>query len=87
MVDMSSEAMRRANSRAKARRDAWRERYDFLGRTIRNLRDDLRANPSAHARLILASLRKAADEMMLERDLIARELRATAYTYADKPTQ
>lgn len=83
-VEFVSESMRNANSRAVAKRDAWRVRYAHLVQAIRSMKNVFRVTNEPQNRVVLASLRKTADDMMLERWHITLDLRATAYEYADK---
>ena len=91
VIGMVSDEVRRAHSRALARRDRWRDRYAVLTGTIRRAKSRLRL-----ARLynnyelerseleVLRALRLEADFMMLRRAEIREELRDTAYAYAPR---
>ena len=83
-VEFVSESVRNANYRAVAKRAAWRLKYSRLVQAIRTVKTVVRATNDAQARVILDSLRKTADDMMLDRWHITLDLRATAYEYADK---
>lgn len=90
-VMIVSEDIRRANSRAVARRDRWRSRYEATSMAIRKSKGRMRmANRSGQIHLereelvTLQALRVQADLMMAYRQDIAQELRDTAYRYAPR---
>jgi len=83
-----SEEVRRAHSRAIRAREQWRRRYAVLTSSIRNTK---RAIADAHrnntvncaGEIELRALRHYANLMMMRRDFITDDLRATAYEYVD----
>ena len=90
-VDIVSEAVRRANSRAIADRNRWRRQYAAISESIRRTKARHRIagifGSASNEQVELATLRALrvqADLMMLYRQDIAIELRDTAYAYAPR---
>jgi hypothetical protein len=83
-----SESVRRANSRAIARRDAWRRQYSVVCRAIRGLKQEHRVRPYDPVIAVkLRTMRDTACDMMFERNQYIRfELVTTAYPYASIET-
>jgi hypothetical protein len=82
MVNQVPKSLRRFNSAAVAKRDAWRVRYQILAAEIRMTKDTVRRNPfDAAARIRLESLQTMAQLMNLERDVIGMDLRVSAYKW------
>ncbi len=79
-----SESIRRANSRAVARRDAWRRQYSVVCKAIRELKREHRERPYEPVVAVkLRAMRQTACDMMFERNQYIRfELLNTAYPYA-----
>jgi hypothetical protein len=86
MNPMVSDSVRRANSRAVARRNVWRRQYAQVVKSIRSLKSQLVKSgydPVVH--LQLRTMRIVASEMMYERNHYIRfDLVNTSYPYADR---
>lgn len=81
------ETQRRANSRAKAQRDAWRRRYAAVSDAIRATKSDRRFGEFTNdyqLQVQLDALRDAARALMQVRGMIGQNLRETSYTYASR---
>jgi hypothetical protein len=90
-VIIASDDIRRANSRAIARRDRWRDRYATVSTAIRRAKSRLRnARMMGSFELergeeeVIRALRVQADLLMLYRGDLTIELRETAYRWAPK---
>lgn len=82
-VPIVSELVRKENSRAIHKRDRWRSRYAEVSLAIQIIKRDLQKYPwDNNLRVQLSCMRDSANRMMIQRALIAEDLRATAYTWA-----
>lgn len=89
MTPLVSEALRRANSRAVADRDRWRQRYAVTSLAIRRAKSRMRLARSfgnleleRSEQVVLEALRVQASLLMMFREDIGITLRDTAYRYA-----
>lgn len=84
MNEMVSASVRRANSRAVARRDRWRQQYAQVVKSIRQLKSQyVRGGYDAITGVQLRTMRALAADMMFERNHYIRfELVNTSYPYA-----
>lgn len=86
MNEMVSESVRRANSRAVARRDRWRQQYAQVVKSIRQLKSQCaRGGYDPITGVQLRAMRALASDMMFERNHYIRfDLVNTSYPYAPK---
>lgn len=90
-VIIATDEIRRANGRAVARRDRWRNRYGTVADSIRRAKSRLKiARHFGHLDMerseleVLRALRVQADLLMLHRGDITLDLRETAYRWAPR---
>lgn len=81
------ETQRKANSRARTQRDAWRRRYAMLSKAIRDTKSDMKSvdfsiSYQYQMTIQLDALREAARLMMAARHALGDALRDTSYRYA-----
>jgi hypothetical protein len=82
MTNRVPESVRRFNSAAVARRDAWRGRYHVLVEQIRRAKDQVRRQPfDRGVKIQLESLQTMAQLMNMERAIIGMDLRASSYEW------
>ena len=82
----ASEEIRRENSKAIQRRDNWRLKYKKIANLIKLYKNEVkyiesRGWTATSQRAILRSLQGDAFGLMIEREWIAEDLKATAYQY------
>lgn len=83
---MVPEEQRKANSRAQAKRDAWRRRYAMISKAIRETKKDMNSPDYTicyhyQMQVQLDALRASARALMEQRDQLGQILRETSYTY------
>lgn len=90
-MQIVSEALRRANSRAVADRDRWRQRYATTAMAIRRTKSRIRLARNfgnleleRGEQVVLEALRVQAELLMMFREDISIALRDTAYRYAPR---
>lgn len=82
MKSRVDEAIRRRNSLAVVKRDAWRSRYKLVVENIKSAKLELRRDPcNALKQVQLESCRAMAQIMMMEREMLGWELRDSAYEW------
>lgn len=82
MVDRVQDVIRKRNSVAIQKRDAWRARYKILARSIQQAKHRVKVQPCDHkCKIELEGLQSLAQIMMAERGLITLDLRDSAYKW------
>jgi len=81
-----SPEQRRANAKWRAKLVAWKREYTALIVIIKRTKALYADSGSVRSScVLLRALRQRADTMMCEREMIARNLRATSYRFVDLP--
>ena len=82
MIDRVHDSIRKRNSVAIQKRDAWRVRYKLLVKSIQQAKLRLRLSPLDHqTKIELEGLQSLAQIMMTERMIITMDLRDSAYRW------
>lgn len=81
-----SEEVRRENNKAVQNRANWRLKYRKVSGLIKHFKNEVkfiesRGWPASNERAILHSLQRDAFSLMIEREWINEDLKATAYQY------